>query len=392
MKKSLPCFSVLVAASSASAAIAQPSSRSLRERAGGDGLSPPSASCRRPADAAVRSNSRRRSTAGASRQPARTPRQRLRAAATSSRHRRPATVRRRQLLAAGEWRGAESSARTSNRRARRQAAASLQQPLPVDRSPLADRPQRHAVRPAATAGRPVARAAEPRQSSRAKPTGRPIQPVLTAFTGGLPSLLAALERELFLPAAAGDAAGDRAAAHRRADERAGVRRRRPMETGKAGRAARENASQLAPTANRRPPPNRSTPDKTLPGALAARSVAAGRPGRPVSVSHRVPATGNARRQPNGDGPPIPYQLSVHPMVVLEMSDVVFDAPIDAGQFDYTPGDADWVDQTTAILERLRQQNQGASGNAASGRSRSSALVSEMCDIAARGCHWLRRGL
>ncbi len=58
-----------------------------------------------------------------------------------------------------------------------------------------------------------------------------------------------------------------------------------------------------------------------------------------------------------DGPPIPYQLSVHPMVVLELSDVVFDAPIAAGQFDYAPGDADWVDQTTSILQRLRQQHQ-----------------------------------
>lgn len=59
----------------------------------------------------------------------------------------------------------------------------------------------------------------------------------------------------------------------------------------------------------------------------------------------------------GDGTPIPYQLSVHPMVVLELSDVAFDAPIAAGQFDYAPGDADWVDQTTAVLERLRQQHQ-----------------------------------
>jgi hypothetical protein len=54
---------------------------------------------------------------------------------------------------------------------------------------------------------------------------------------------------------------------------------------------------------------------------------------------------------------IPYQLSVHPMVVLELSDVVFDSQIAAGQFDYTPGSADWVDQTSAILDRLRQQHQ-----------------------------------
>ena len=60
---------------------------------------------------------------------------------------------------------------------------------------------------------------------------------------------------------------------------------------------------------------------------------------------------------NTAGPSIPYQLSVHPMIVLEFSDVVFDAPIASGQFDYAPGDADFEDQTTVILERLRQQQQ-----------------------------------
>ena len=60
---------------------------------------------------------------------------------------------------------------------------------------------------------------------------------------------------------------------------------------------------------------------------------------------------------SGEGPPIPFQLSVHPLVVLELSDVVFDAPIAAGQFDYTPGDADWVDQTAGLLERIRRQRQ-----------------------------------
>jgi hypothetical protein len=58
-----------------------------------------------------------------------------------------------------------------------------------------------------------------------------------------------------------------------------------------------------------------------------------------------------------DGTAIPYQLSVHPMVVLELSDVVFDAQMTAGQFDYTPGNADWIDQTAAILERLRAEHQ-----------------------------------
>jgi hypothetical protein len=53
--------------------------------------------------------------------------------------------------------------------------------------------------------------------------------------------------------------------------------------------------------------------------------------------------------------PIPYQLSANPIVVLELSDVAFDVPIAAGQFDYSPGNADWIDQTAGILERLRHR-------------------------------------
>jgi hypothetical protein len=73
---------------------------------------------------------------------------------------------------------------------------------------------------------------------------------------------------------------------------------------------------------------------------------------PYRIEYRgleTPATANT------EGPPIPYQLSVHPLVVLELSDVVFDAPIQAGQFDYTPGDADWVDQTATLIEKLHRQ-------------------------------------
>jgi hypothetical protein len=56
-------------------------------------------------------------------------------------------------------------------------------------------------------------------------------------------------------------------------------------------------------------------------------------------------------------PTIPYQLSTNPLVVLELSDVVFDTPIAAGQFDYDPGDADWNDHTAAVIERLRRARQ-----------------------------------
>jgi hypothetical protein len=51
-----------------------------------------------------------------------------------------------------------------------------------------------------------------------------------------------------------------------------------------------------------------------------------------------------------------YQLSAHPMVVMALSDVAFDVPIAAGQFDYTPGDADWVDQTAQYRERLLRRH------------------------------------
>jgi hypothetical protein len=58
-----------------------------------------------------------------------------------------------------------------------------------------------------------------------------------------------------------------------------------------------------------------------------------------------------------DRAPIPYQLSSNPLVVLELSDVAFDVPIAAGQFDYAPGDAEWVDHTAAVLERLHFKRQ-----------------------------------
>jgi hypothetical protein len=60
------------------------------------------------------------------------------------------------------------------------------------------------------------------------------------------------------------------------------------------------------------------------------------------------------------GPNLPaatFQLSPNPYVVLEFSDVAFDVPIAVGQFDYAPGDIDWVDQTATVLERLHRQRQ-----------------------------------
>jgi hypothetical protein len=80
---------------------------------------------------------------------------------------------------------------------------------------------------------------------------------------------------------------------------------------------------------------------------------------PYRIEYRQLETPDAL---TGDGPPIPYQLSVHPLVVLELSDVKFDSPIDAGQFDYAPGDADWVDQTANLLERIHKERQAQVAN------------------------------
>lgn len=60
------------------------------------------------------------------------------------------------------------------------------------------------------------------------------------------------------------------------------------------------------------------------------------------------------------GPNLPaatFQLSASPIVVLEFSDVAFDVPIAVGQFDYAPGDVDWIDQTATVLERLHRERQ-----------------------------------
>lgn len=72
---------------------------------------------------------------------------------------------------------------------------------------------------------------------------------------------------------------------------------------------------------------------------------------PYRVEYRHLETPAATNQ---NGAVIPFQISTNPMVVLELTDVAFDVPIAAGQFDYSPGDVDWVDQTAQLLERLQR--------------------------------------
>jgi hypothetical protein len=55
--------------------------------------------------------------------------------------------------------------------------------------------------------------------------------------------------------------------------------------------------------------------------------------------------------------PAPFQLSRNPIALLELSEVSFDVPIAAGQFDFSPGDAEWDDRTTEAVEAMRQARQ-----------------------------------
>jgi hypothetical protein len=65
----------------------------------------------------------------------------------------------------------------------------------------------------------------------------------------------------------------------------------------------------------------------------------------------------------------PYQLSADPIVLLEYYDVVFNTPIAAGQFDYSPGEVKWDDRTAEHLEQLRQQRQQLATRSRSAESR-----------------------
>jgi hypothetical protein len=76
---------------------------------------------------------------------------------------------------------------------------------------------------------------------------------------------------------------------------------------------------------------------------------------PYRIEYRqtsaVPAT-------PADGAAAPYQLSTLPLLQLEFSDVSFNTPIAASQFDFSPGDAQWNDRTTEQLQKVRRDRQG----------------------------------
>jgi hypothetical protein len=179
-----------------------------------------------------------------------------------------------------------------------------------------------------------------------------MSPEMTSYTGGLPNLLSSLEHNFaFLP----PQAMRLTVAGQANEEPASV----PVWAVVGQWKPEQLAALLSKTqaADAQPPADQSKlKRKKLPERLPEEVLLlVGQADKfPYRIEYRKLETPQAL---STAGPSIPYQLSVHPMIVLEFSDVVFDAPIASGQFDYAPGDADFEDQTTVILERLRQQQQ-----------------------------------
>jgi hypothetical protein len=185
-----------------------------------------------------------------------------------------------------------------------------------------------------------------------------IQPLLLAHSGGLPSLLASLSESFnFLPPQTMRLAMDPpvSAQATNVPVYAIVGQWKPEKLAALIAKVEEPGKENAPTKKAKPVkiPERIPQEVLL---LVGQADLF-----PYRIEYRQLETPIPNSPPSsGEGPGegvIPYQLSAHPLVVLELSDVVFDAPIPVGQFDYTPGDADWVDQTASLLERIRKQRQ-----------------------------------
>jgi len=186
-----------------------------------------------------------------------------------------------------------------------------------------------------------------------------VQSMLTAHSGGLPSLLAALgENFSFLPPqamrlaiepAGGDAQPTTvpvwAVVGQWKPEKLAELLTKEEETTAASDAPRKSKTRS------KPQKSCSLPDRLPQEVLLLVGQADLFPYRVEYRNLETPVTTGS------EGPPIPYQLSVHPLVVLELSDVVFDATLADGQFDFDAGGADWVDQTAVLLERLHRDQQ-----------------------------------
>lgn len=58
-----------------------------------------------------------------------------------------------------------------------------------------------------------------------------------------------------------------------------------------------------------------------------------------------------------DSPLAAYTLTSDPLMLLELSAVSFDSQVPAGQFDYSAGDANWIDRTSEYIDALKKQRE-----------------------------------
>jgi hypothetical protein len=179
----------------------------------------------------------------------------------------------------------------------------------------------------------------------------PIQPELTAHSGGLASLLAALSDNFtFLP----PQAWRLAVAPPLSSQSMSIPVFAVVGHWKADKLAtlQSGGASAAPADGSAPPRVAALPDRFPQEVL----LLVGQTDLfPYRVEYRRLETPVPTRL---DAPPTPFQLSANPLAVLEMSDVAFGLPIEAGQFDYSPRDVELInDNTVKLIERLRKQRQ-----------------------------------
>ena len=184
---------------------------------------------------------------------------------------------------------------------------------------------------------------------------------LIAHTGGLPSLLASLgENFEFLPPQA-----MRLAAESIEDPQAtsipvfavvGHWREEKLNA-----LLRKSGESKAESGEQESPDSRLSTPRSIPARLPQEVLLL--VGQADLFPYRIEYRKLETPPANPDGPPIPYQLSTNPMVVLDLIEVAFDVPVETGQFDYAPGDTEWFDQTATVLQRIRQQRDQLAGRA-----------------------------
>jgi len=60
---------------------------------------------------------------------------------------------------------------------------------------------------------------------------------------------------------------------------------------------------------------------------------------------------------DANSPLAAFALTSDPLMLLELSAVSFDSQVPAGQFDYSAGDANWVDRTSEYIDVLKRQRE-----------------------------------